>query len=157
MLLTEILKRFRARNEVDTMQSGESGMTILELMIVLVILSLIAVVGTVQVVQQMDRAKVDVAKLQIQQVVGAMELFQLDTRRYPTSEEGVGALLAAPAGLSGWRGPYIKGEAQLTDPWGRPLFLRTAGGKGFEIGSYGSDGAEGGSGVASDLTQQGGF
>lgn len=150
--LTFLSKLFRSATN-----SSETGMTILELMIVLVILSLIAVVGTVQVVQQMDRAKVDVARLQIQQVVGALELFQLDNGRYPTVDEGAAALIVAPADLAGWRGPYVKGEAQLADPWGAPLFYRLSGATGFEMGSLGSDGKEGGSGAAADITYQGGL
>ena len=136
--------------------SQEDGLTILELMIVLVILSLIAVVGTVQVVQQMDRAKVDVARLQLRQVEGALELFQLDTRRYPTTEEGLSALVAQPNGENGWRGPYLKGRDQLTDPWGGALTYSSTGPRSFSLGSTGADVKRGGDGAAADLSLDGG-
>lgn len=136
--------------------ADEAGLTILELMIVLVILSLIAVVGTVQVVQQLDRAKVDVARLQLRQVEGALELFQLDMRRYPTSDEGLPVLLAAPAGEPSWRGPYLKGQEQLIDPWGASLAYETTGPRSFLLRSLGSDGKSGGEGGAADLSLNGG-
>lgn len=134
----------------------DDGLTILELMIVLVILSLIAVVGTVQVVQQMDRAKVDVARLQLRQVESALELFQLDLRRYPTSEEGLSALIVQPSGESGWRGPYLKGRDQLSDPWGTSLTYTGTGPRSFSLGSMGSDSKPGGEGAATDLSLDGG-
>lgn len=136
--------------------SEEDGLTILELMIVLVILSLIAVVGTVQVVQQMDRAKVDVARLQLRQVEGALELFQLDTRRYPTTEEGLSALVVQPNGETGWRGPYLKGRDQLSDPWGGSLTYSSTGPRSFSLGSMGADVKSGGDGAAADISLDGG-
>jgi general secretion pathway protein G len=134
----------------------EDGLTILELMIVLVILSLIAVVGTVQVVQQMDRAKVDVARLQLRQVEGALELFQLDTRRYPTTDEGLSALVVQPNGESNWRGPYLKGRDQLSDPWGGSLTYSSTGPRSFSLGSTGADAKRGGDGAAADISLDGG-
>jgi general secretion pathway protein G len=136
--------------------NAEDGLTILELMVVLVILSLIAVVGTVQVVQQMDRAKGDVTRLQLRQVESALELFQLDMRRYPTTEEGLVVLLSQPNGGAGWRGPYLKGQEQLKDPWGNELSYSLTGDRSFVLGSWGADGSRGGEGPASDIDLTGG-
>jgi general secretion pathway protein G len=126
-------------------------MTVLELMIVLVILSLIGVVVAVQVVQQLDRAKVDIAKLQLRQLENSLVLFQLDLRRYPTTEEGLEILVANPASLAGWRGPYVKNNDILVDPWGRPVSYEMSADGRFAIGSLGADKKAGGEGAAADI------
>jgi general secretion pathway protein G len=130
---------------------GESGITVLEVMIVLVILSLVAVVGTIQISQLMDRAKADVAKLQLQQVSTSLEVFRLDLRRYPTADEGLGVLLTAPQDEAGWRGPYLKGTDLMVDPWGEPVRYAPIGDAAFSLTSLGSDRKEGGEGAAQDI------
>lgn len=131
-------------------------MTVLELMVVLVILSLIGVVVTIQVVQQLDRAKVDVAGLQLKQVENALELFYLDTQRYPTREEGLTALVTSPPETSGWRGPYLKSSDLLNDPWGQPLRYSFESDAGYSVVSLGSDRQEAGEGAAADIASSGG-
>lgn len=137
--------------EKTTAIDGESGITILEILVVLVILSLIAVVATIQVVQLMDRAKVDVATLQLRQISNSLELFRIDVRRYPTSDEGLSPLLDNAAGLEGWRGPYVKGSELLLDPWGQPIEYATDTAAGFQLTSLGADRKEGGEANASDI------
>lgn len=127
-------------------------MTILELMIVLVILSLIGMVGAVQVVQQLDRAKVDVAKLQLRQLENALTLLQLDLRRYPTAEEGLVLLVENTGNVEGWRGPYIKGRDLLQDPWGQGLAYDIDANGRIAIRSLGADRKSGGEGAAADLS-----
>jgi general secretion pathway protein G len=123
---------------------------VLELMIVLVILSLIGVVAGTQVLQQLDRARVDVARLQLQQVRNALTLFELDARRYPTAEEGLDVLIAGPGELEGWRGPYLKSRELLADPWGGAInYERTEGH--FRLTSLGADRQVGGEGAAADI------
>ena len=131
---------------------ADAGLTILELMIVLVILSLIGTVVAVQVVGQMDRAKVDVATLQLRQLQNALTLFALDTHRHPTGAEGLAALVAAPDALEGWRGPYVKNAALAADPWGRPVGYETGEAGGYLLTSLGADGKKGGEGVAADIS-----
>jgi general secretion pathway protein G len=130
-------------------------MTILELMIVLVILSLIGMVGAVQVMQQLDRAKVDVARLQLRQLENALTLLQLDVRRYPTAEEGLALLVENAGNVEGWRGPYIKGRDLLQDPWGQMLAYEVDGSGAVNIRSLGSDRKSGGEGAAADLLWSG--
>lgn len=126
-------------------------MTILELLIVLVILSLIGTVVGVQIVGQLDRAKVDVAKLQLRQLQNALTLFELDLRRYPSADEGLDALLTSPSEAAGWRGPYLKNAGLLADPWGRPVtYTRTEAGP-YLLASVGADGKAGGDGAAADI------
>lgn len=131
---------------------GDAGLTILELMIVLVILSLIGSVVGVQVIGQMDRAKVDVARLQLRQVQNSLTLFQLDTHRYPTTSEGLIALIEQPKQAEGWRGPYLRSREALADPWGRPLSYSFEEGDAFLVASFGADGKQGGTGAAEDIT-----
>ncbi len=131
---------------------ADAGLTILELMIVLVILSLIGTVVAVQVVGQMDRAKVDVARLQLRQLQNALTLFQLDTRRYPTAAEGLTVLVDPPQDPAGWRGPYLKNKDLLADPWGRIVSYTVDDAGAYVLTSRGGDGKDGGDGAAADIT-----
>jgi general secretion pathway protein G len=119
-------------------------------MIVLVILSMAGVVVGVQVTQQFDRAKVDLARLQLRQVQNALTLFQLDVRRYPTTDEGIAALLETPNGVENWRGPYLRNGGLLEDPWGHPLSYSSEDDH-FVVGSLGSDRRSGGEGTGADI------
>lgn len=130
---------------------ADAGMTILELLIVLVILSLIGTVVGVQVAGQLDRAKVDVAKLQLKQLQNALMLFELDNRRYPSADEGLEALLSAPDEANGWRGPYLKNSTLLADPWGRPVTYKRDDTGQYLLASVGADGKAGGDGLAADI------
>lgn len=130
----------------------DAGLTILELMIVLVILSLIGTVAAVQVVGQMDRAKVDVARLQMRQLQNALTLFQLDTHRYPSATEGLAVLIGPPQDAAGWRGPYLKNNELLADPWGRTVTYAVDDAGAYVLTSRGGDGKDGGDGAAADIT-----
>jgi general secretion pathway protein G len=130
----------------------EAGLTLLELLIVLAIISIVGVVVAGQVVGQMDRAKVDLARLQLKQVDNALLLFQLDTGRYPTAEEGLGVLVSAPGNPDGWRGPYLRGDKALLDPWGHDLTLSASTEGAYVLTSLGSDGRTGGDGTAADVS-----
>ena len=127
------------------------GYTLTEMLIVLVIIGLIASLIIPQTVGQMDRAKAKTAKLEIEHVAAALELFASDTHRYPSQAEGLAALTRKPGDLADWEGPYLK-ESQLNDPWGRPLQY-TAPKDAAErprVGTYGADGRPGGDGPNRD-------
>jgi general secretion pathway protein G len=127
-------------------------MTLLEVLIVISILSLLAVLASVQLSGYLGRAKHDTAELQMRELGLALELFQIDVGRFPTPQEGLGALLTAPATARGWQGPYLKTEAALRDPWDREFVYATGkAGKGFTLGSLGADGLPGGEGENADL------
>ena len=129
---------------------ADAGMTVLEVMIVLVILSLIAVVGTVQIGHLLDRSKVDVAKIQLQQLANSLEVYQLDFGSFPTADAGLESLVTNPDTLAAWRGPYLRNRDLLLDPWGQPIKY-TIVGSGFTLTSMGADRKEGGDDIASDL------
>ena len=132
-----------------------TGYTLLELLVVLAILVLIVGIAAPLVLKQFGNAKTDTAKVQVNALAGNVEFFILDVGRAPTQDEGLGALVKQPSGVTRWRGPYIKKQSQLTDPWGNPYLYRlTSGNSPFEIVSLGADGEEGGEGEDKDVSSQ---
>ena len=123
----------------------DRGVTLIELMVVLVILGLIASVIGPRVVGYLAGAKSDTAKLQIEEIGAALDLYKLELGRYPTTEEGLQALVQAPAGGAGWRGPYLKKKLVPKDPWGNPYHYAAPGQHGvYDVYSYGADNRQGG-------------
>lgn len=140
----------RSRNSRVARRGDEAGFTLLELLVVVTIMvGLAAALGTVAL-NFLGGARADTARLQMQQVAAGLDLFRLHMGRYPTEAEGLTALVAAPDGASAWRGPYVKDDGALTDPWGNPLAYSATGGD-FTLVSLGADGAEGGEGDAADV------
>jgi general secretion pathway protein G len=121
------------------------GVTLIELMVVLVILGLIASVVGPRVVGYLAGAKSDTAKLQIEEIDAALDLYKLELGRYPSTEEGLQALVQAPAGSTGWRGPYLKKKVVPKDPWGNPYHYAAPGQHGvYDVYSFGADNRQGG-------------
>ncbi|MEM9496147.1 MAG: type II secretion system major pseudopilin GspG [Pseudomonadota bacterium] len=147
--MTQSIKHSKNRTDRKT----QRGMSLFELLVVLTIMALLATLVAPRVVGYLGRAKADVARSQLSNLSTAMELFFLDYGRYPTPEEGLGALVAAPAGSAEmWRGPYFKDQSGLDDPWGRPFQLTVnADAETFEIVSLGRDGEEGGDDDDADI------
>jgi len=128
------------------------GYTLTEMLVVLVIIGLISAVVVPQTLGQMDRAKARTAKLQLQNIASALEFFAGDVGRYPTTAEGLGALVKPPADAPDWRGPYLREVALVKDPWGRACIYEPGEeGASFRVGSLGSDGKPGGEGAAKDI------
>jgi len=132
--------------------TAQSGFTLIELLVVLAILGLLAGLVGPQVVRYFGTAKSETAKLQIQLLAQALEMYRLDVGRYPSQAEGLRALVSAPSGIARWNGPYLRGDLPA-DPWDRPFLYRMPGASGvvYEIVSYGADGQPGGSGEAADV------
>ncbi|PWW43751.1 type II secretion system major pseudopilin GspG [Melaminivora alkalimesophila] len=128
------------------------GFTLIELLVVLAILTLLAGLVGPRVLNQLGGAKSKTAAVQIADIEKALEIYKLDVGRYPTNEEGLAALMQRPGSASGWNGPYLKGDAVPTDPWGHPFRYANPGpGGGIEILSLGADGAPGGEGENADI------
>jgi general secretion pathway protein G len=130
---------------------GDEGYTITELLVVLVILGLIAAAISPQIIGRLDSSKVRAARLQVDVVLSSLDAFFVDVGRYPTNEEGISALLAAPPNAAGWAGPYARSERNVTDPWGGKLVYSVDDAGAASVRSYGSDRKEGGEGHAADL------
>jgi len=122
------------------------------MLVVLAIMGLLAAIIAPQVLKYLGSSRSQTAKVQIQNVDAALQLFRLDVGRFPTQEEGLNALVAAPPTAAGWNGPYLQKVQALNDPWGTPYLYRVPG-KHSEIDVYtlGSDKAEGGTGEAADV------
>jgi general secretion pathway protein G len=136
-------------------QPGEpraaAGFTLLELLVVIVIIGLLAGYVAPRYFSQVGKSEVQVARAQIDAIEKALEQYRLDTRRLPTTEQGLSVLVSRPASEPHWNGPYLKKIAP-SDPWGRPYVYRVPGQKGeFDLFSYGRDGKPGGSGEDADI------
>jgi general secretion pathway protein G len=131
---------------------SQRGFTLVEMLVVITIIGLIMSLVGPRVLNYLSEAKVKSARIQIQSLVSALDLFYLDAGRYPSSSEGLNALVRPTSGLAAWNGPYLKGGSVPSDPWGRPYLYRSPGEHGpYDIISYGSDGQEGGTGTAADI------
>lgn len=130
-----------------------SGFTLIELLVVLAILGLMAGIVGPQVIQYLGESKTKTAKLQIEEFSSALDLFLLDVGRYPSADEGLRALVEAPAGAGRWHGPYLKKNFAPSDPWGNSYYYRVPGEHGaYDLYSLGADGRAGGSDEAADVT-----
>jgi general secretion pathway protein G len=132
---------------------GTRGFTLLELLVVMVIIGLLAGFVAPRYFAQVGKSEVKLARAQLDALDKALDHFRLDVGRYPTSEEGLQALVAQPTGEARWNGPYLK-KAVPADPWGRPYLYQLPGTHGgdFDLQSYGKDGRPGGTGEDADIT-----
>ena len=125
---------------------SRSGFTLIELLLVLVILAVLAAVVVPKFTNRSEQARVAAAKADISRLGLALDAFEVDNSRFPSSEEGLGALIAAPAGLQNWHGPYIRGGGLPKDPWGNPYVYRYPGihnTSDYDLASMGADAREG--------------
>lgn len=134
-------------------RSAEAGFTLVEMLVVITIIGLIMALVAPRVLNYLGESKAKAAKIQIESLSSALDLFYLDAGRYPTSSEGLAALVQKPGSIPNWNGPYLKGGLVPADPWGNVYLYRGPGEHGpFDIISYGADGQEGGTGTAGDIT-----
>ncbi len=128
----------------------DAGFSLIELMVVIVIMGLLTTIVVVNVLPSQDRAMVEKARADVRLIEQAVEMYRLDTRRYPSLEEGIEILAQAPRGNGLRTESYIK--SLPTDPWGNPYQYLYPGEKGaFDVFSYGADGRTGGEGLNADI------
>ena len=134
-------------------QRALRGFTLIELLVVLAILTLLVGLVGPRVLNQLGGAKSQTAGVQIADFEKALEIYRLDTGRFPSTAEGLGALISRPASNpTGWNGPYLRGNSVPVDPWGNPYrYTYPTPQGGFEILSLGADNAPGGTGENADV------
>jgi len=129
-----------------------AGFTLIELMVVIIILGLLAALVVPRMFGRVGQAKQKAASAQIELFGTALDSFRLDAGRYPTTAEGLEALLTRPSGVEEWNGPYLKKSEVPLDPWGKPYHYESPGNHGeYDLYSYGRDAVEGGEGEDKDI------
>ncbi len=121
------------------------GFTLVELLLVLVILAVLAAVVVPKFTNRTEQARVTAAQADVSALEGALDLFEIDVGRYPTSDEGLAALTNQPGSVKNWKGPYLKRDVP-NDPWGNKYVYVCPGvhsKAGYDLYSYGPDGQEG--------------
>lgn len=132
--------------------SRMGGFTLLELLVVLGIIAMLAGIVGPQVMKHMGASKTKAAKVQIEDLAAALDMYKLDEGRYPTQQQGLQALIQKPFDAKRWNGPYLRKEKVPQDPWMVEYHYVFPGEHGsFDIFSYGADEREGGEGEDQDI------
>lgn len=127
------------------MHRSHSGFSLIELLVVLVILGLLGGIVGPRVLKHLGGAKFNTAMLQIEDLSAALDIYMLEVGKYPTTDEGLVALIEAPANSMNWNGPYLRKARVPADPWGNDYQYKSPGDHGeYDLFSYGADNAPGG-------------
>lgn len=133
---------------------GQDGFTLLELLVVLAILGLLIGLVAPAALRQLGSAKEKIAHQSIERLGSVLDIYKLDVGSYPTTDQGLQALLVRPDGVANWSGPYLKGEAVPQDPWGHPFLYRMPSdraGHDYDLYSLGPTGKSGGTGSDAEI------
>ncbi|MFM7083660.1 MAG: type II secretion system major pseudopilin GspG [Hyphomicrobium sp.] len=130
-------------------RQSEAGFTLIEILVVLAIIGLIVSVVGPRVIGYLSDSKVKAARIQVDSLSAALDLFYLDAGRYPSNTENLAGLVQRPVGLNSWNGPYLKGVVVPKDPWGNAYVYRFPGQHGaYDLYSLGPEGREGANNIA---------
>jgi general secretion pathway protein G len=133
--------------------AGMKGFTLIEIIIVITIIGLVVAWAGNRIFGQGDKAKSGLAKARISEISAQLDMYKLDTGRYPNTAEGLRALLVNPGSATNWNGPYVKNADSIKDPWSNDMIYKSPGdaNRPFELTSLGADGKEGGEGADRDV------
>lgn len=136
----------------DNSKSQEKGFTLLELLVVLGIIAMLAGVVGPQVMKHLGGAKSKTAKVQVEDLAAALDMYKLDVGSYPSTEQGIVALIEKPESAKRWNGPYLRKKKIPLDPWNFDYQYASPGENGaFDLYTLGADQKEGGEGEDQDL------
>jgi general secretion pathway protein G len=138
----------------EKLRQKQRGFTLLELLVVLAILGLLIGLVAPAALRQLESSKEKITHQSIERIAGVLDIYKLDIGTYPTTEQGLAALIARPSGVTRWNGPYLKGENVPEDPWGRPFIYHNPSqraGHEYDLYSLGRTGQPGGSGDAATI------
>ena len=130
-------------------KSHDDGFTLLELLVVVAILGLLVGLVAPVALRQLGGARVSIAQQSIERLSSILDIYKLDVGGFPTTEQGLQALIARPASVPRWNGPYVKGDAMPLDAWGRPYIYRSPSqrpGRDYDLCSKGESGESNGNG-----------
>ncbi|MEI6147103.1 MAG: type II secretion system protein GspG [Methylococcales bacterium] len=131
---------------------SESGFTLLELLVVLGIIAMLAGIVGPQVMKHMGESKTKAAKVQIEDLAATLDMYKLDVGSYPSSDEGLKALIETPDSSKRWNGPYLRKSKIPLDPWQQEYHYVSPGEHGkFDLYTFGADNKEGGEGEDQDI------
>ena len=130
----------------------QAGFSLVEMLVVLVIIGLIMGLVGPRVLTYLVESRVKATRLQIESFSNSLDLFYVDNGRYPTTQEGLAALMDRPPDAARWSGPYLKGNSVPNDPWGNQYVYRSPGNHGaYDLMSYGANGQQGGENSDSEI------
>ena len=138
-------------SRIEHLKFAQRGFTLLELLVVMVIIGLLAGYVGPKYFAQIGKSEIKAAKAQIDSLGKSLDQYRLDTGHYPSTEQGLNALVTKPANEHKWDGPYLT-KAVPMDPWGKPYVYKNPGEHGdYDLLSFGKDGQAGGTGEAADI------
>lgn len=142
-----------ALSNLTVQRRMSQGFSLIEIIVVITIIGVIVGWAANNIFGKADQAQAKIGKSKIVALSGPLDIYKLDTGKYPSTQEGLKALLQAPSGVANWNGPYVKNADELKDPWRNDLIYRSPGNENrpYEIVSLGADGQEGGEGANRDL------
>ncbi|MCY7388671.1 MAG: type II secretion system major pseudopilin GspG [Burkholderiales bacterium] len=139
--------------QLSVNRNRAQGFSLIEIIVVVTIIMGIVAFAVNQIFGKADQAQAKLGKAKMVSLSGPLDIYKLDTGKYPTTQEGLKALIAVPSGVPNWNGPYVKNADELKDPWRNDFIYRSPGAenRAYEIVSLGADGQEGGDGANRDL------
>lgn len=143
---------FIVKKNIRERLSSQTGFTLIEIMVVIIIIGILASIVVPRMFGNVEKARLNAAFAQIEMLGTALDTFRLDVGRYPSTSEGLEALVTPVAGTEEWNGPYLKKIEIPLDPWKNPYHYESPGNFGdYDLYSYGKDNAEGGEGENRDI------